>query len=122
MNAINWFEIPTRNIAAAKPFYEKILGGQLIDHNNLPGMKMSILPYEEPGVGGALIESDQAIPGPNGVLIYLNGGDDLSAILERIPDAGGTVVMKKTLVTPDIGYIALFRDLDGNVLGLHSMN
>ncbi len=119
MNAINWFEIPTRDLTRSKRFYEHVLAGRLTD-TEVPGMKMALLPYEEPGVGGALVQFEEAVPHADGVRVYLHGGADLAPLLARVPEAGGTVVLEKTLVRPDVGYIALFRDLDGNVLGVHS--
>ncbi|MBI5545604.1 MAG: VOC family protein, partial [Deltaproteobacteria bacterium] len=50
-----------------------------------------------------------------------NGGEDLAVILARVSAAGGKVIMEKTFLRADIGHIALFSDLDGNVIGLHSM-
>lgn len=121
MNAINWFEIPTRDIGKAKRFYEQILAQRLQDDASVAGFKMAVFPSSQEGVGGAIAEFEQGVPNPDGVRIYLNGGADLGAILARVPAAGGAVVMDKTFVRKDIGHIGLFRDLDGNVVGLHSM-
>ncbi|MBI5544963.1 MAG: VOC family protein, partial [Deltaproteobacteria bacterium] len=70
MNAINWFEIPTRKISEAKHFYEQILAKPLKDDSSVPGFRMALLPYTEPGVGGALVEFDQARPHGDGVRVY----------------------------------------------------
>ena len=37
MNAINWFEIPTRDLTKSKRFYEHVLAGRLTD-TEVPGM------------------------------------------------------------------------------------
>ena len=122
MNAINWFEIPVANFARAVAFYETIMAARLPIDDSFPGMKMALFPYEEPGVGGCLIEFDKLHPHADGVRIYLNGGDDLAPILARVEAAGGQVVMPKTLIRDDIGYIGMFSDSEGNIVGLHSMN
>jgi uncharacterized protein len=122
MNAINWFEIPTRNLVEAKRFYEQILGQALTHDLSIPGFKLAVLPYTEPGVGGALVEAEQFRPHADGVRIYLNGGNDLATILGRVPAAGGKVVMEKTFLRKDIGHIGMFSDPDGNIIGLHSPN
>lgn len=36
--------------------------------------------------------------------------------------AGGTIVMGKTQIAPEIGYFAIIDDTEGNRIYLHSMN
>ena len=122
MNAVNWFEIPVVNFERAVAFYEQILAARLPLDASFPGMRMACLPYQEPGVGGCLLEFAQARPHADGVRIYLNVGDDLGPVLDRVAAAGGQVIMSKTLVREDIGYIGMFSDSEGNVVGLHSMH
>lgn len=122
MNAVNWFEIPVAKFERALAFYEQILATRLPLDASFPGMRMAMLPYQEPGVGGCLLEFAQAKPHADGVRIYLNGGDDLGLVLDRVTTAGGQVVMPKTWLRDDIGYIGLFSDSEGNVIGLHSMH
>ena len=122
MNAINWFEIPAANLERAVKFYEQILATKLPIDTSFPGMPMAMLPYAEPGVGGCLIAFEQARPNADGVRIYLNAGDDLRPILDRVEGAGGQIIMPRTLIRDDIGYIGLFRDSEGNIIGLHSMH
>ncbi len=59
-------------------------------------------------------------PGPMGTIIYLNGGDDLSVPLARVAPAGGAVIVPKTTISPEIGCFAVFRDSEGNHVGLFS--
>ena len=122
MNAINWFEIPVVDFARAVAFYEHILATQLPIDASFPGIRMAFFPIQEPGVGGCLVECEQSHPHADGVRIYLNGGDDLALILDRVVAAGGSVVMPKTLIREDIGYVGLFSDSEGNVVGLHSLH
>ena len=122
MNTINWFEIPTTDFARATRFYEQILATPLRVDDSFPNIKLAILPSSEEGVGGALVQMEQAKPNPDGARVYLNGGDDLAAILDRVPAAGGKVIMPKTFLREEIGHIALFADSEGNVIGLHSLH
>ena len=121
MNAINWFEIPVANFERAVTFYEKILAAKLPVDSSFPGMRMAMLPYQDPGVGGCLIGFEQARPHADGVRIYLNGGENLATILDRVVAAGGTIVMPKTFLREDIGHIGMFGDSEGNIVGLHSL-
>lgn len=122
MNAINWFEIPVADLKRAVAFYEQILATRLPLDGSFPGMPMAMLPYQEPGVGGCLLEFKEARPSADGVRVYLNGGDDLGAILDRVVAAGGQIVMAKTHLRDDIGHIGMFSDSEGNVVGLHSLH
>lgn len=122
-NAINWFEIPVTNMDRAAAFYSTILGTP-IEAAEMGGGLMAMLPYESGangGVGGALYQGDGYAPGANGPLIYLNGGDDLSTVLDRVAGAGGSVITPKTDIGGGNGFYALFLDSEGNKLGLHSM-
>jgi uncharacterized protein len=120
-NALNWFEIPATDLARATKFYETIFDikmGQM----EMPNIKMSMFPPDGsvPAVGGALAQSDMHKPGANGPLIYLNANPDLQLVVDRIDKAGGKVIMPKTQITPEYGYMAFFSDTEGNTVGLHS--
>jgi predicted enzyme related to lactoylglutathione lyase len=45
------------------------------------------------------------------------GVDDLDAVIEKIKKAGGEIVMEKAAI-PEVGWMANFKDPEGNVLGL----
>lgn len=116
---ICWFEIPTTDLDRATTFYEAAFAITL-RRDSCGGHPMALFPYAEPNPGGALVAMPEMAPRDNGTLIYLNGGDDLSLVLKRIPAAGGKVVMEKTCIGEEIGHIALFIDSEGNRVGLFS--
>ena len=117
---INWFEIPANDLERAIGFYERVLGKKL-QRQDMGDMKMAFFPYPETGTGGALCQHPMCRPAADGgVMIYLDGGDDLAEPLGRVVAAGGAIVMPKTQITPEIGYMGFFRDTEGNVIGLHS--
>ena len=74
------------------------------------------------GIGGAIIAGPGSVPSDTGPLIYLNGGNDLGDVLNKVEEAGGRIVMPKTLISEDAGYFAIFIDCQGNKLALHSNN
>jgi predicted enzyme related to lactoylglutathione lyase len=82
--------------------------------------QMAMLPSEQGAVGGALFKGDGYKPSQDGAVLYLNGGDDLSHVLNRVAGAGGQVIMPKTGIGEN-GFIAFFFDTEGNKVGLHSM-
>ena len=68
-------------------------------------------------IRGAIVK-DELKPSKDGVLIYLNGGMDLTTILDKVGDAGGIVVLPKTQISPEIGFMAKFEDTEGNLLAI----
>jgi hypothetical protein len=120
-NALNWFEIPVLDLQRAKHFYQVAFGIHM-EEMSMPAMEMAGFPYE-PGNGkasGGLVKSENHKPSKEGVLIYLNANPDMSDVLGRMRSEGGVVEMDKTLISPEIGYMAFFIDTEGNRIGLHS--
>ncbi|HEX6223899.1 MAG TPA: VOC family protein [Chryseolinea sp.] len=120
-NAITWFEIPVIDFERAKKFYSAIYDYQMPDAMVGP-VRMGFLLYEQqPGrVGGAICFGSGYSPSQQGTLPYLNGGSDLSVVLNRVEDAGGKVMVPKTFIAPEHGYFARFIDSEGNLIALHS--
>jgi predicted enzyme related to lactoylglutathione lyase len=119
-NALNWFEISVTDISRAKKFYEAIFGIKM-EEQSMMGMKMAFFPANMTGgVGGGIAESPYHKPSADGVKVYLNANPDMEAILARIAGAGGQVMMPKTKISDDIGYMAGFVDSEGNHIALHS--
>ena len=118
-SALNWFEIPVTDLSRAKDFYSRILQADLREES-LSGRNMAILPYQNGGVGGAIIQGDGLVPSAEGTIVYLDAGDDLAGALSRVEAAGGKVVMGATHLSDQIGSIAMFLDTEGNRVALHS--
>lgn len=117
-DAVIWFEIPAINFQQSVNFYNNILDIKMetnIDDN----YAMAFFPADN-GVGGAIVAGPGSTPGDSGPLIYLNAGDDLNKVLNRVESAGGRIVMTKTLISEDSGHFAIFIDPEGNKLALHS--
>jgi hypothetical protein len=115
---VSWFEIPAVNFNQAVAFY-----------NHIYGIEMKTIAYGENtiaffpsngGIGGSIVSNSSSVPSDTGPLLYLNGGEDLNTILEKIPVAGGRIIMPKTFIDKDSGYFAVFIDSEGNKLALHS--
>jgi len=119
-NAINWFEIFVSDFDRAKTFYETILNHPLIPAS-MEGIPMGLFAEGgDKGTGGAIIKMEGYQPGPGGTLVYLDVEGDLDGVLQRIPSAGGRVVRDRMAIPPH-GFIGIFQDSEGNVVGLHSM-
>lgn len=120
---IVWFEIPASDFDRAVRFYETVLGVALTPERMGDGPRMANFPYAPGRAGGSVVEAAPGMPpGSAGVTIYLDAAPDLSVALARVEPAGGRVEMAKTLLSPEIGCIAILIDSEGNRIGLHSPN
>jgi predicted enzyme related to lactoylglutathione lyase len=122
-NAISWFEIPSTDLARAQKFYETIFSVTLIPMD-MPAIKMRMFPLEDMmGVGGAIVDSGgfHKPSTTDGPLIYLNGNPDLQNILDKVEKAGGKIMVPKTEISPEYGFMGVFIDTEGNRIGLHSV-
>jgi predicted enzyme related to lactoylglutathione lyase len=122
-NAISWFEIPSTDIDRAQKFYETIFDIQMIPMD-MPQLQMRMFPIESPmNIGGAICKSgDYYKPSADaGTVVYLNANPDVQIVLDKIPAAGGKIVVPKTEISPEHGHMAVFLDTEGNRVALHSI-
>jgi uncharacterized protein len=123
-NAISWFEIPATDLDRSQKFYETIFDITLIPMDT-PNIKMRMFPIDNmmTGVGGAVVDSGgfHKPSTTDGVLIYLNGNPDLQNVLDKVEEAGGKIMVPKTEISPEYGFMGVFQDTEGNRIGLHSV-
>lgn len=123
-NAISWFEIPATDLSRAQKFYETIFNISL-NSLDLQNIKMRMFPIDNPmkGIGGAVVDSGgfHKPSVTDGPLIYLNGNPDVQLILDKVEAAGGKIMVPKTEISPEYGYMAVIIDTEGNRIGLHSV-
>jgi predicted enzyme related to lactoylglutathione lyase len=118
---ISMFEIPATDISRAINFYQALLDIK-IEKMDVEGMQMGILPYEGQMVTGVIIQADGYKPSADGVTIYLNGGDNLQIILDKVEKNGGKIISPKTAHADGSGFFAIFIDSEGNKMALNSPN
>ena len=122
-NPVGWFELYVRDMERSKAFYENVLGVSLTRLAQSGGSleDMWAFPMDRGGSGasGALTTMKDAPIGAGGTIIYFVC-DDCGRTAKRAKDAGGKI-LKDKLSIGDYGHIALVSDLDGNVIGFHSM-
>lgn len=121
-NVVGWFEIPVKDMERAIKFYETVFGFKLERHKLGP-LDMAWFPFVEGnGAMGSLVYNEEFYkPSTDGTLVYFTShSGDLAIELSRIEKAGGKVIQPKTLITEEIGYMALFNDTEGNRIALHS--
>ncbi len=122
-NMVGWFEIPVHDMERAIKFYETVFAVKL-ERQKLGPLDMAWFPWIEKGHGssGSLVYApDFYQPSLQGILIYFTAhSGDVNIELSRVEKAGGKILQKKTLITPEIGYMAVLMDTEGNRIALHA--
>jgi len=114
----SWIEIPVVDLKRAKTFYEGLLKVTLAEMPMGP-LTYAFFPSKDRRNTGALVHSEFTKPTADGVRIYFTTGEPVATLLERAERLGGTTVMPARFVSDEGGFIGLFRDTEGNVLGAH---
>lgn len=119
MNPVNWFEIPASDIEQAKNFYEAVFNIEM-SINEMGGSQMAWFPSDptQPGATGTLIQGEGYVPSMEGSMVYL-AVKDIEATLVKIQENGGEPLTPKISIG-EYGFIAMFRDNQGNKVSLHS--
>ena len=120
-NLINWLEIPATNFNRAVSFYKAILDLK-IEEAEMFGSKMGFFPTDGKNVSGAIVQGEDYKPSTDGVVAYLNGGNDLQNILTKVENNKGQVIVPKTQISPEMGYFGMFIDTEGNKMAVHSIH
>ena len=116
---VQWFEIPVYYFDKAKAFYETIFQIDLYIMD-LGAVTMGIFPGN--GLTGAICHGEWYHPSPNGVMLHIPAGNDLTDVLNRVEGAGGAIVQPKKQISTELGYMALIEDCEGNRIVLRSPN
>ena len=121
-HAISWFEIPTKDLNRAQKFYEDVLEITFTPLD-LDNFQMRMFPIDDPTcVGGCLCYSNSHTPSATeGPLVYLNANPDVQHVLDKVEKAGGEIVVPKTQISPEYGYMAMIIDTEGNRIAFHSV-
>tara|TARA_B100001964_G_scaffold101780_1_gene113800 strand:+ start:20836 stop:21255 length:420 start_codon:yes stop_codon:yes gene_type:complete len=121
MNPVRWFEIYVQDMDRAKAFYETVLDTTL---EQLPGPDLAMLAFpqnpEASGTTGALLQVPGMPSGGNSTLVYF-ACEDCEVEARRVNAAGGNLEREKMSIG-EYGFVALVKDPDGNMIGLHSNN
>lgn len=120
-NVINFFDIPATDFSRAVSFYKAILGLE-INETEMFGTKMGFSPSDGTNVSGAIVQGEDYKPSTDGVVAYLNGGNNLQTVLDKVERNNGKVIVPKTHISPEVGYIGMFIDTEGNKMAVHSIN
>lgn len=113
-NTFDWVEIGTRDVQKTADFYEGLFGWKIVDREDGywifdTGDAPRVQNIRRGGI------CQRADTDSLGVVVYIVV-DDIEAVLERVTELGGGIVIPKTPEGP--AARACFADPSGNVFGL----
>jgi predicted enzyme related to lactoylglutathione lyase len=114
-NSIVHFEIPADDVQRAKKFYEEAFGWKITDPFKMNYFFVETRGPGEPGINGGLMPRKS----PDQPFMNYLDVDSIDTFCKKVEDAGGVVVLPKTEIGPGMGWIAAFKDTEGNMLGFH---
>ena len=119
MNKVVHFEILIDNLNRAKKFYESVFNVKFYNVES-PGIEMWVFPGNDNAYGthGSLVKMSGFPAGRNSVIVYFSC-EDCQVEENLVKQFGGKVEKTKFAIGKN-GFIALARDTEGNVFGLHS--
>jgi uncharacterized protein len=117
-HAISWFELPVTDLERAAAFYAAILGTALAEVAEADDRRFAMFPAED-GVSGAIVQGEGYLPSTEGALVFLNAGDALQPVVDRVEAAGGRVLLPR-MDMGEWGVAAFIVDTEGNKVALHA--
>jgi len=106
---VHW-EIGGRDLGGLREFYGKAFGWRIAD----AGPNYALVEAAGGGIGGGIMQTSDQMP-PY-VTVYVQVVD-LRTALSEIGALGGTTLVEPTVIN-DMSSFALFRDPEGNIVGL----
>jgi predicted enzyme related to lactoylglutathione lyase len=117
-HAISWFELPVTDLERAVAFYSTVLCARLSDITDADDRRFAMFPAEN-GVSGAIVEGEGYVPSREGALVFLNAGDEIESVVNRVEAAGGRVLLPR-MDMGEWGIAAFIVDSEGNKVALHT--
>jgi len=122
---VGHFEIPADNLERARKFYQSVFGWSLNHDPKLDYTMVRTGPSDAPGmpkapgyIGGGIAKRGGALLHPTVTVVV----DEILDAEKSVEKNGGKVVQKKQPIGDgSMGFMAYFKDPEGNVVGLYQM-
>ncbi len=110
---VHW-ELMSKDPAKVSDFYTKVFDWKI---QHLPEMNYRVVDTgSEAGIKGGIIKPEREGPWPGNMTLYV-AVDDLASYRERVVAAGGKIHVEEHEV-PGMGWLSLFTDPEGRMMGL----
>ncbi len=120
MSRVIHFEIHAEQPERAIGFYTALLGWQFQKWEGpMPYWLITTGAKEQPGIDGGLVPRQGPAPGEGQAMnsyVCVVDTADLDGLLGKVAGLGGVVVVPKMAI-PGVGWLAYFKDTEGNILG-----
>ena len=117
-NTIMHFEIPADDVQRAKTFYEKTFGWKITQYPMPAGQEywgVATRKDGEQGINGGLMQ--RKMPGQSFTnYVTVKSIDPMIAAVQA---NGASIILPKQAIAGGMGWIAVFKDPENNVIGLH---
>jgi len=118
MTVARFVEIPVTDLPRAVDFYGHVFGVEL-EITDIDGNAMALFPeVAGGGASAALAKGESYVPSIDGTRVYFSV-QSIEMTLERAIAKGGTELYPKTSIGK-LGFVAEFRDCEGNRIALSS--
>lgn len=117
MSRVVHFEIHAENPQRAIQFYEAVLGWQFNQWGGQDYWVIKTGPSDQPGIDGGLLPRQGVIDG-EAVIAYVCTVDvaALNETIAKVESNGGAIALSRMPV-PGVGWLAYFKDTEGNIFG-----
>ena len=115
MSRVNWFDMSAKNPEKEMKFYQDTFGWKFEkwEGGNMDYWMITTGSDKEQGINGGLsVQGEEGMENVNTI-----GVQDVDKAIEKIKRNGGTITQDK-MTLPGVGYMAYFRDPDGNEFGI----
>ena len=112
------FEVDAEKPERAISFYEKVFGWKVEKWEGpVEYWLITTGKEDEPGIDGGLSKRSGSVPSTVNTVEV----DSVDDFVKKVEENGGTIVSPKHAV-PGVGYLAYFKDPEGNVFGMMEMD
>ena len=118
-SSICYVEIPAPSIEETTNFYKEAFNWE-VKPGNFNEHNYWLFDSGDKSISGGF-DSRKPVSQNAGVLLYIKV-DDIDESLKHVKDAGGDVVKEKFEIHKGFGYSAVFKDPNGNQIGLKAMH
>lgn len=123
MDKVVHFELPADNIDRAKKFYKETFGWQMQDMPEMNYITIKtrevdekMMPKEIGAINGGMFKRGDMDNMINGATFSINV-EDIDTAVKKIKNAGG-LILKEKMPVSDMGFVAYFKDTEGNILSV----
>ena len=117
-NPVSYFELGGRDAAGLRDLYADLFDWKIDPMGqSAAGTDFYFVQEEEGGICGGILQTVENMP-DNYMMFYVSV-DDIQGYLDKANGLGCVTVVPPMPIPNEMGHIAVFKDPQGNIIGLH---